>query len=131
MGHPNTKGGGQIIPSKLFLSEERDTCHMLANSQVCRRVVNSVFEQNNPGCKKMGYQQIRNVSNMMKDMRSEKLIGYNMSSSDKMIIELDENQYPYMVLKNKVHPVSLMSSLHSEASTHDHDNTVNSLLPLS
>ena len=67
---------------------------------------------------------------MMKDMRSEKLIGYNMSSSDKMIIELDENQYPYMVLKNKFHPMSLMSNLHSEASTHDHDNIVNSLLPL-
>ena len=93
--------------------------------------MNSVFEQNNPAYKKMSYQQVRNVSNMMKDMRSEKLIGYNMSSSDKMIIDLDENQYTYMVLKNKVHPVSLMSSLNSEAFTQGHGDKVNSLVPLS
>ena len=47
-----------------------------------------------------------------------------------MIKELENNRYPYMMLKNKVLPYAIKSTLHSEILLHEDEMSVNTLMSL-
>ena len=96
-GHPVLQETGFIHPSKTISTEDRDLCRKIINPHA--PVASAITILTESTKRNYNYNQVRYICSLDEAITKKNIQGSMFSAHDKLVLELQERELPYILLK--------------------------------
>ena len=111
-GHPVLQETGFIHPSKAISPEDKEMCRKIVEAYA--PVASAMTLLTKSTKRNYNYHQIRYICSLEEAIKKKNIQGSLFSAHDKLVMELQELELPYILLKSTVNQSNGLPSLHTD-----------------